>query len=158
MHQVREIGPIAGIFTEGKYKLPATANWDAAAVSADATGVLKEQASARMKRADIENEKYEYSKPKLHGVLSGMTTRDVDERIANFRNAAAIIEEQRLASIESKPGDTRAGPKDESQCPLALWKGQLYTSLRLEQLGIQRLTRTIYESTLQTFSKNITSL
>ena len=124
----REIGPIAGIFTEGKYRLPATATWDAAAVSADATGVLKEQASAKLKRADIENEKYDQSKPKLHGVLSGMTTRDVDERIANFRNAAAIIEEQRLAAIESKPGETRAGPKDESQCPLALWKAIVHVT------------------------------
>ena len=83
--------------------------------------MLKEQASAKLKRADIENEKYELSKPKLHGLLSGMTTREVDDRIVNYRNAKAIAEEQRRAA-EDKPGETRARPPDESQCPLALWK------------------------------------
>ena len=123
----RELGPISSIFTELKYKAPATATFDAAAVTADTSGVLKEQASAKLKRADIENEKYELSKPKLHGLLSGMTTREVDDRIVNYRNAKAIAEEQRRAA-EDKPGETRARPPDESQCPLALWKAIVHVT------------------------------
>ena len=73
-----------------KYKAPATATLDTEAITADTTGVLKDQASARYKRADIENEKYELSKPRLHGLLSGMLTKEVDERIANYRNAVAL--------------------------------------------------------------------
>ena len=87
-----------------------SATWDAAAVSADATGVLKEQASAKLKRADIENEKYEQSKPKLHGVLSGMTTRDVDERIAKigivgyWATSISTVRSTVLSKISDKHG------------------------------------------------------
>ena len=125
----RELGPISGIFTDLKYKAPATATFDAAAVTADTSGVLKEQASAKLKRADIENEKYELSKPKLHGLLSGMTTREVDERIVNYRNAKAIVEEQ-IRVADGKPGETRAifFPPDESQCPLPLWKAIVHVT------------------------------
>ena len=65
-----------------------------------------------VKRADIEIEKYESSKPKLHGLLSGMTTREVDDRIVNYRNAMAIVEEQ-MRAADGKPGETRALPLDE---------------------------------------------
>ena len=58
------------MFTELKYKAPATATFDATAVTADITGELKEQAAARFKRADIENEKYELSKPSSHSVCT----------------------------------------------------------------------------------------
>ena len=125
----RELGPISSIFIDLKYKKPATATFDAAAVTADTSGVLKEQASAKLKRADIENEKYDLSKPKLHGLLSGMTTREVDERIVNYRNAKAIVEEQ-MRVADGKPGETRAIflPPDESQCPLALWKAIVHVT------------------------------
>ena len=125
----RELGPISSIFTELKYKAPATATYDSAAVTADTSGVLKEQASSKLKRADIENEKYELSKPKLHGILSGMTTREVDERIVNYRNAKAIVEEQ-MRVADGKPGEIRATclSPDESQCPLALWKAIVHVT------------------------------
>ena len=89
--------------------------------------MLKEQASAKLKRADIENEKYQLSKPKLHGLLSGMTTRKVDDRIVNYRNAKAIVEEQ-MRAADGKPGETRARPPDESECPLALWKAIVHVT------------------------------
>ena len=46
----RELGPIPSIFTDFKYKVPAAATFDAEAVTADTSGVLKEQASAKLKR------------------------------------------------------------------------------------------------------------
>ena len=43
----RELGPISNIFTEGRYRPPATADFNAAEIEADPTGVRKEVASAR---------------------------------------------------------------------------------------------------------------
>jgi hypothetical protein len=51
----RELGPITGIFLDGKYKSPATASYDPNIVAADKTLILKDQASAKLKRADGDN-------------------------------------------------------------------------------------------------------
>ena len=43
----RELGPISGIFIEGKYKTPATASYDPSEIEGDKTGIKKDLASAR---------------------------------------------------------------------------------------------------------------
>ena len=100
----RELGPISNIFLEGKYRPPATAEFDPAEVEADRPGVKKEVASARLKRAEIENEKYEVSKGNLHGILSGMTSRELDERIATHRDSLKL----RSANVPTKASETQA--------------------------------------------------
>ena len=42
----RELGPISGIFLEGKYRSPATASYDPAEIEADKSGIKKDLASA----------------------------------------------------------------------------------------------------------------
>ena len=55
-------------------------------IEADKTGIAKEQVSAKLKRTDADNDRYEKSKLKLHhGILSGMTTREVDEKIGHSK-------------------------------------------------------------------------
>ena len=53
----RELGSIAGIFIEGIYSPPASYNVEE--IKADSTGLKKEEASARIKRAESDNDKYE---------------------------------------------------------------------------------------------------
>jgi hypothetical protein len=123
----RELGPISGIFIEGKYKTPATAAYDPSEIEADKTGIKKDQVSARLKRADVENELYEKSKIKLHGILSGMTSREVDEKIAAHRDSLKRIdlEEHSKSSKTSLQPSTSAAAKlelEELECPLSLWK------------------------------------
>ena len=55
-------------------------------IKADSTGLKKEEASARIKRADIDND------TKLHGILSGMTSRGVNERIQAHRDSLKKME------------------------------------------------------------------
>ena len=69
----RELGPIAGIFIEGNYRPPATASYNIEEIKADSTGLRKEEASARIKRADIDNDTYEKSKIKLFSSTSPET-------------------------------------------------------------------------------------
>ena len=71
----RELGTISGIFSDGKYKEPVTVLYDPATIEADKTGIVKDQISVRLKSAHEDNDRYEKSKLKLHGILSGMTTR-----------------------------------------------------------------------------------
>ena len=123
----RELGPISGIFLEGRYRSPATASYDPAEIEADKTGIKKDLASAKLKRADVENELYEKSKIKLHGLLSGMTTREVDDRISTYRDSLKRIEtEHQLKSSKTsiEPVKTEDAKTDltELECPLALWK------------------------------------
>ena len=90
----RELGPISGIFLEGKYRSPATASYDPAEIEADKTGIKEDLASVKLKRAEVENDLYEKSKIKLHGLLSGMTTREVDDRISTYRDSLKRIESE----------------------------------------------------------------
>ena len=76
----QNLGEISAIFTEGIYRPPATANYTEEIITADTTGILRSQAIAKAKRNDIANENYEKTKPKLHGILSSMTARDLDEK------------------------------------------------------------------------------
>jgi hypothetical protein len=94
------------------------------------------QVCAKIKRADADNDRYEKSKLKLHGILSGMTTREVDEKIAAHRDALTRLEtEEQLksskTSIQPSPHNTEKSDKsasEELQCPLALWKCIVYVT------------------------------
>jgi Reverse transcriptase (RNA-dependent DNA polymerase) len=126
----RELGLISGIFIEGKYKDPATVSYDPEKIAADKTGIAKDLVSAKIKRADADNDSYEKSKLKLHGILSGMTTREVDEKIAAHRDSLQRLEtEEQLKSSKTsiQPSTyttekSKMSAAEELQCPLALWK------------------------------------
>lgn len=123
----RELGSIASIFTEGKYRAPATAIFDYSEIEADKTGIKKDQALSKLKRIDADNDKYEKSKLKLHGILSGMTTREVDEKIADHRDSLKRNEtdEPSLQAAPLKKHDMARVQKlqlEEQECPLSLWK------------------------------------
>jgi hypothetical protein len=123
----RELGPISGIFLEGRYKAPATASYDRDAIIADKSGILKDQASTRIKRAEADNDLYEKSKIKLHGILSGMTSREVDDKIAAHRDSLKRIElEDQLktskTSLQPSTIEVAKLETEELECPLALWK------------------------------------
>ena len=80
-----------------------------------------------MKRAEVDNELYKKSKIKLHGLLSGMTTRDVDDRISTYRDSLTRIEFELLpqgSKTSIQPLKTVDAKIDltELECPLALWK------------------------------------
>ena len=125
----REVGPISQMLIDGHYKAPATATFDAIEVAADPTGVRKDQAAARLKRADIENEKYELSKLKLHGILSGMCTRELEDRIKQHRDSRAELARKRDVPalktdyFSTLPAEKAPQPEHikDSQCPLDLW-------------------------------------
>ena len=144
-HCQRELGDISAIFIDGHYKKPATATFDADAIAADSTGILKQQASARAKRADVDNDLYEKSKPKLHGLLSSMTTRELDEKITAHREQTIQISATSLAAtvaaaISSIQNTTKKAGSDEDHnksleaditnilCPLSLWKNIVHVT------------------------------
>ena len=126
----RELGPISNIFLEGRYRAPATATYDLVEIAADSSGLKKDQASTRIKRADADNDKYEKSKMKLHGVLSGMTTREVDDKVAAHRDSLKSAQSEaqtRVGQIAQMPSaiqleETAHREAEELSCPLALWK------------------------------------
>ena len=126
----RELGHISEIFTDGKYKDPATVLYDPASIVADKTGIIKDQISLKMKRAEADNDRYEKSKLKLHGILSGMTTREVDEKIDAHRDSLARLKKEENSkssptSVQPPEHNTEKPEKsvsEELHCPLALWK------------------------------------
>jgi hypothetical protein len=87
----------------GKYRDPAAVSYDPAIIEADKTGITKDQVSAKLKCPDAVNDRYEKSKLKLHhGILSGMTTRVVDEKIAAHRDSLTRLEtEEQLKSSKT---------------------------------------------------------
>ena len=71
------------------------------------------------------------SRAKLHGVLSGMTTRELDEKILSYRNSTAAMAAQsaekdkslKMISDEADMLDTL-----DTQCPLSLWKAIVHVT------------------------------
>ena len=124
----RELGPISKMFTEMAYQKDITVPFDTADLSDknDPLGIYKARIIGRMKQADTDNLAYEKSKTKLYGVISSMTTKEVDEKLSVHRS-----------TIESKPtlpagsatatatvSETISPPTDTAfvNCPLSLWK------------------------------------
>ena len=124
----KELGPISKMFTEMAYQRAITINYDAETLSNtnDPLGIEKARIIGRMKQADADNHAYEKSKTKLYGIISSMTTKEVDEKLSVHR-----------ATNESEPPTTNASatatstadaisplPRDTAfvNCPLSLWK------------------------------------
>jgi hypothetical protein len=133
-HFQKELGEISAIFTEGRYKTPATTVFSSAEIEADVTGILRQQAIAKAKRIDADNDHYEKSKLKLHGILSTMTTREVDERgtahreqnlAATTTSAVATTTEITIAAIPTVHNPLEANNNDIF-CPLALWRNIIH--------------------------------
>lgn len=124
----KELGPISKIFSEMRYQDEITVEYDAASLSEakDPLGIGKARIIGKMKQADIDNLAYEKSKTKLYGIISSMTTKEVDEKLSVHRS-----------TIESEPPTTTASPTATARapstttphshtafinCPLSLWK------------------------------------
>ena len=128
----REIGEIADIFTDGKYKDPVTAAFDSTEFDNDTHGILKQLAIARLKREDAHYDAYVRSKGKLFSVISSMTSRDLDERIQSHQESLNESEKQSLLrgafAPRAKKATTATGTAPTVQtisttrCPLFLWK------------------------------------
>ena len=123
----REIGQIADIFTEGRYKEPETATYAPEDFDGDTTGIKKQLAIARWKREEADYDTYIKSKGKLYSVISSMTTRDLDERILAHQESLSGLEIKDMIlgaeSANTITASVRAGtPVCTTHCPLFLWK------------------------------------
>ena len=123
----REIGQIADIFTEGRYREPDTAIYSSEDFDTDTTGIKKQLAIARWKREEADYDTYVKSKGKLFSVISSITTRDLDERILAHQESLSGTEvKDMILGIESHNQITASARTATSvcttQCPLFLWK------------------------------------
>jgi hypothetical protein len=124
----KELGPISKIFTELKYQKYITVSFSADDLSDknDPLGIYKAVVIGRMKQAETDNLAFEKSKPRLYGIMSSMTTKEMDERLSVHRS-----------TMESKPtlpagsATTTATASEDTipstdtafvNCPLSLWK------------------------------------
>jgi hypothetical protein len=74
-----------------------------------------------MKQADLDNLAYEKSKAKLYGVLSSVTTKEVDEKLSVHRsliNVDTTLPNSSRIATATQPSDGQAF----FNCPLNLWK------------------------------------
>lgn len=119
----RELGPISRIFSEGRYQEDITVSYDEKDLSKekDPHGLEKARIIAKMKQADTDNIAYEKSKTKLYGIISSMTTKDVDEKLSIHRSLIAT--ESSKTSAQIRPTASAAStPMAFFNCPLTLWK------------------------------------
>jgi hypothetical protein len=125
----KELGPISKMFTEIAYQKEITVPFDSKDLSDknDPLGIYKARIIGRMKQADADNLAYEKSKTKLYGVISSMTTKEVDEKLSVHRSS--IESKSTLpagsATATASTGDFTTIPDDTAfvNCPLSLWKG-----------------------------------
>ena len=123
----REIGEIADIFTDGRYREPYTATYSPEDFDNDTTGIKKQLAIARWKREEADYDAYIKSKGKLFSVISSITTRDLDERILAHQESLSISEvKDMIIGVDSSNQITAsarvAASLSTTQCPLFLWK------------------------------------
>ena len=80
----KELGPISRIFTEGQYQAEIVIHYDESSLTKenDPLGIKLARIIAKMKQADSDNDAYEKSKGKLYGIISSMTTKEVDEKLS----------------------------------------------------------------------------
>lgn len=95
----KELGPISKMLTEMACRREITVNYEVAALSDenDPLGIDKARIIGRMKQTDADNLAYQKLKTKLYGIISSMTTKNVDEKLFVHR-----------ATIESEPTPTAA--------------------------------------------------
>jgi hypothetical protein len=123
----KELGPISKIFTEMKYQKDISVPFSAEDLSHknDPLGIYKAIIIGRMKQADTDNLAYEESKMSLYGVISSMTTKEMDERLS----VRSTIESKPTLPAGSATATATASedtmpPTDTAfvNCPLSLWK------------------------------------
>ena len=119
----RELGPISKMFIDGKYQksIDIEYNPDSLTKERDPLGLQKARLVNQMKQADLDNLAYEKSKAKLYGVLSSMTTKEVDEKLSVHRsliNVDTTLPNSSRTATATQPSDGQAF----FNCPLNLWK------------------------------------
>ena len=123
----REIGEIADIFTDGRYREPDTAIYSSEDFDKDTTGIKKQLAIARWKREEADYDAYIKSKGKLFSVISSITTRDLDERILAHQESLSSSEVKEMIIGTDSNNQITASARvaasiSTTQCPLFLWK------------------------------------
>jgi hypothetical protein len=77
-HCQKELGTILMIFTEGRNQDKIVVTYDPTSLSKenDPLSINKARVISQVKQANIDNLAYDKSKPKLHGILTSMTTKE----------------------------------------------------------------------------------
>ena len=77
----KELGRISKMFIDGKYQESITVQYEASSMTTekDPLGLKRASIMNQMKQADLDNAAYEKSKGKLYGIISSMTTKEVEE-------------------------------------------------------------------------------
>ena len=87
----------------------------------DPIGLEKARIIGRMKQADLDNQAYVKSKIKLYGVISSMTTKEVDEKLS-VHQSLITSEAPSLSYSTSATATTPIHHMAFFNCPLTLWK------------------------------------
>jgi hypothetical protein len=121
----KERGPISKIFTEGRYQDEIVVTYDPVSLCKenDPLGINKARVIGQAKQSDIDNLAYEISKPKLHGILISMTTKEVDEKL--FIHRSHINSDTTTSISHGTPTASTNTPPTVTafvNCPLQLWK------------------------------------
>jgi hypothetical protein len=136
----KELGQISKMFTEMAHQKEITVSFDSKDLSDkyDPLGIYKARIIGRMKQADADNLAYEKSKIKLYGVITSMTTKEVDEKLSVHRST--IESNSTLpagsATATASTGDVTTTSDDTAfiNCPL-LWPrmGKEERKVRLQE-------------------------
>jgi hypothetical protein len=116
------------MFTDMAYQDEITVSHDAEELSEknDPFGLNKARIVAKMKQADIDNHAYEKSKTKLHGIISSMTTKELDEKLSVHRSTLEPVRPTSVASTTASATSRFSNSADTNtaffSCPLSLWK------------------------------------
>ena len=126
----KELGAISKIFIEGRYQDEITVSYDPKSLDSDndPLGLNKARVIGKMKQADSDNAAYEKSKAKLFGILSSMTTKEVDEKLSIHRSHLAsdpTTTNSSPTATSTAASDLKDSPPNVTafiNCPLTLWK------------------------------------
>jgi hypothetical protein len=117
----RELGLISRMFIDGRYQENITTEYDPESLTKERNPLRLQKARlvSQMKQADLDNLAYEKSKAKLYGVLSSMTTKEVDEKLSVHRsliNVDMTLPNSSRTATATQPSDGQAF----FNCPLNL--------------------------------------
>jgi hypothetical protein len=120
------------MFTEIAYKFKITVDFEASELSEenDPFGLTKARITVKMKQADTDNLAYEKFKTKLYGIISSMTTKEVDEKLLVHRStidSESPPPPSNASATPTAPLVTQT-PRDTAfvNCPLSLWKDMVH--------------------------------
>ena len=87
----------------------------------DPLGLNRASIINQMKQADIDNAAYKKSKGKLYGIISSMTTKEVDEKLSVHRSLIKV-DTTNPNSSNTPTATQRSTDQVFFNCPLTLWK------------------------------------